>query len=140
MNYELEKLAATNDLVNEGYDFEDAVELVKQASYGGYSDMEKFAAVDELMTDGYVFEDAVELVKQAAEEEKKKMSTGKKVALGLAGIGAAGLAGRSMSIAAAKRAAKRAGGKGFMPRGTGPSPYTMKQVNPKKYLGQSKNK
>lgn len=112
---ELEKIAAVNALIGEGINFEDAIELVKQASHEmdyeeEYSDMEKMAAVQELMVeDGLDFEEASELVKQAAEESAPKMSTKKKVALGVMGLSAAGLGAKGIAKAVAKRGAKGTG-------------------------------
>lgn len=63
-----EKVAAVNQLVAEGVDFETASELVKQASIELEDQMEKAAAVDSLVADGVSFDDAVDLVKQAADE------------------------------------------------------------------------
>ena len=68
---DIEKSAAINELVADGYDFEDAVELVKQASEDlevEAEDLEKAAAINALVCEGVEFEAAVALVKQASEE------------------------------------------------------------------------
>lgn len=68
---DIEKAAAVNELMESGIDFENAVEMVKQASYeleAEAFEIEKVAAVNELMENGIDFEDAVELVKQASAE------------------------------------------------------------------------
>ena len=63
------KTAAVGDLMEQGLDFDTAVELVKQASAEVEEDFEKMAAVNHLMEhDGLDFETASDLVKQAAEE------------------------------------------------------------------------
>ncbi len=53
-------------LINDGIDFEQAVELVKEASLIMQADLEKSAAVAHLIDNGINFEQAVELVKQAS--------------------------------------------------------------------------
>jgi hypothetical protein len=63
---ELEKAAAISTLVENGVDFDDAVELVKQAAYEIEFEMEKSAAMNQLITEGVSFEDAVEMVKEAS--------------------------------------------------------------------------
>lgn len=55
-------------LINDGVPFEDAVELVKEASAMMSSDLEKAAAVNVLIDSGIDFADAVELVKQASDQ------------------------------------------------------------------------
>ena len=63
-----EKAAAVSALVNEGWEFDDAVALVKQASDELEAEEDaliKQAAFNELMAQGYGFEDAVHLVKSA---------------------------------------------------------------------------
>lgn len=65
-----EKTAATYNLINQGYSFEDAVEMVKSASQTGYEipAMEKLAYVDELVSNGYSYDNAVDMVKAAEYE------------------------------------------------------------------------
>ena len=68
---DIEKAAAVNDLLDEGYEFNDAVEMVKEAAFAMAQEaheLEKVAAVNALLNEGYDFEDAVELVKQASAE------------------------------------------------------------------------
>ena len=64
------KAAALDSLMNSGYSFDEAANLVKAAASAvtkpQYSDHEKAAAVGELMAQGIDFDQAVELVKQAA--------------------------------------------------------------------------
>lgn len=62
----MEKIAAINELVANGINFEDAVEMVKQAEAEIAIEMEKSAALAELMNDGIDFDQAVELIKQAS--------------------------------------------------------------------------
>lgn len=62
---DIEKSAAVNDLMTDGYSFEDAVELVKQASAdldAEAHELEKAAAVSELIAQGVSFNDAIEKV------------------------------------------------------------------------------
>ena len=70
------KAAALDSLMNSGYSFDEAANLVKAAASAvtkpQYSDHEKAAAVGELMAQGIDFDQAVELVKQAADEAGKK--------------------------------------------------------------------
>ncbi len=54
-------------LINDGVTFEEAVELVKEASVMMNADLEKAAAVSHLIDNGIDFADAVEMVKQASE-------------------------------------------------------------------------
>lgn len=71
---EHEKAAAVASLVNEGVDFDQAVNLVKQASEeieAEAYEMEKIAAVNALVADGYSFEDAVATVKYGDSELTK---------------------------------------------------------------------
>lgn len=56
-------------LINDGVAFDEAVELVKQASAMMNADLEKSAAVAHLIDNGIDFADAVELVKQASAQE-----------------------------------------------------------------------
>lgn len=56
-------------LINDGVAFDEAVQLVKEASLQMNADLEKAAAVSHLMDNGIDFEDAVELVKQASVQE-----------------------------------------------------------------------
>lgn len=53
-------------LINDGVEFDEAVELVKEASVMMSRDLEKSAAVAHLIDNGVDFADAVELVKQAS--------------------------------------------------------------------------
>ena len=66
----LDKQAATvlSALIADGVDFNEAAELVKEASALMNADLEKAAAVSSLMDSGIDFADAVELVKQASEQ------------------------------------------------------------------------
>ena len=69
----LQKLASESMMtfVNEGYSFDDARELVKQACdvlASQHVEIEKAAAVNALIAQGVDFEDACILVKQAADE------------------------------------------------------------------------
>lgn len=66
-----EKAAAVSALVGEGMDFDQAVDLVKQAEVQlieEASGQEKIAAVNALTEAGYDFDTAIELVKQAEAE------------------------------------------------------------------------
>lgn len=56
-------------LINDGVAFDEAVELVKEASVQMQADLEKAAAVNHLIDNGIDFADAVELVKQASVQE-----------------------------------------------------------------------
>lgn len=56
-------------LINDGVAFDEAVQLVKEASLQMNADLEKAAAVSHLMDNGIDFADAVELVKQASVQE-----------------------------------------------------------------------
>jgi len=63
------KMAQLSELLGQGVDFDQAIEMIKQAEEAQASDeLEKLAAVQELVARGESFEDAVSLVKQAAEE------------------------------------------------------------------------
>jgi transcription termination factor NusB len=53
-------------LINDGVAFDEAVELVKEASVQMQADLEKAAAVNHLIDNGIDFAEAVELVKQAS--------------------------------------------------------------------------
>lgn len=67
---DIEKSASVSELVEDGYGFDDAVEMVKAASAemdAEAHDIEKKAAVEALMLEGYGFEDSYALVKQACE-------------------------------------------------------------------------
>lgn len=60
---------AVSALVDDGVDFDSAVEIVKQAAFEMQSDLEKAAAVSILQNEhGFEWADAVALVKQASEE------------------------------------------------------------------------
>ena len=66
-----EKVAAVDALVGAGFDFDDAVSMVKEAEVALAADaveLEKVAAVNELLEAGYGFDDAISLVKQAEAE------------------------------------------------------------------------
>lgn len=62
----IEKAAAISELVAQGIDFSDAVELVKQAAVEIEFEIEKAAAMTQLMAEGVDFDSAIELVKQAS--------------------------------------------------------------------------
>lgn len=65
---DIEKSAALKELMEEGFDFEDAFAMVKEASeylVKESEDLEKVAAISELISKGVDFEEAAELVKQA---------------------------------------------------------------------------
>lgn len=64
----IEKAAAVSALVQDGYDFADAVEMIKQAEASLQADMEKAAALNALIEDGVDFEDALGVIKQAEAE------------------------------------------------------------------------
>ena len=66
------KAAALDNLIEAGFSFDEAADMVKAAAAAvteteEYSDMDKAAAVGELMGRGMSFEDAVDLVKEATE-------------------------------------------------------------------------
>ena len=66
-----EKAAAVSALVDEGLDFDTAINMVKQAEaelYAEASEHEKIAAVNALVEEGMDFDSAIELVKQAEYE------------------------------------------------------------------------
>jgi hypothetical protein len=68
------KVAYMNELLAQGVDFEEALELTKEAADAQAADeMEKSAAVQELVNRGESFEDAVALVKMAAAEIETEM-------------------------------------------------------------------
>jgi hypothetical protein len=78
-----EKTAAVHSLVQNGFDFDEAVNLVKQASDAldvEYEGQVKQAAFNELIQRGASFEEAVALVKQAS--EGNTIDFEKKAALG----------------------------------------------------------
>jgi hypothetical protein len=62
-------------LISDGVPFEEAVELVKEASVMMQADLEKAAAVNALIDNGIDFADAVELVKQATLQEGNEAYT-----------------------------------------------------------------
>lgn len=64
-NDEIEKAAAVAYLTEAGYDFDSAVEMVKEAEFN----MEKEAAFESLTEAGYDFDTAVEMIKEAAAME-----------------------------------------------------------------------
>lgn len=69
MSEQVEKVAALVHLVDNGVDFDSAVNLVKQAEQEIFAEnyeQEKIAAVNDLMAQGYQIEDAVAMVKEAA--------------------------------------------------------------------------
>lgn len=112
-----EKMAAAYSLVNSGMDFDEAVELVKAASDEldfEHDEQVKQATFNELLDNGVDFDLAVAMVKQAGAmtaikggiaTAKKGMSTGKKVAIGVAGAAAAGGAAYGVSKSREKKAA-----------------------------------
>jgi hypothetical protein len=61
-------------LIADGVEFDEAVELVKEAALQMNADLEKAAAVNHLMDNGIDFEDAVLLVKQASAEMSEEYS------------------------------------------------------------------
>lgn len=65
-NLSKEASEAINALVGEGVSFDEAVELVKEASEILTVELEKVAAFEALVAEGVNFEDAAELVKQAS--------------------------------------------------------------------------
>lgn len=67
-------------LINDGVAFDEAVQLVKEASAMMSGDLEKAAAVSHLMDSGIDFEDAVALVKQASAEYEGEYSDLEKAA------------------------------------------------------------
>ena len=71
------KVAAMNELLAQGIDFDEAAEMMKSAQEEVISDntdnLEKAAAINELVGRGIDFEDAVALVKQAALEIEDDM-------------------------------------------------------------------
>ena len=67
-NLSKEASEAIHALIGEGVAFDEAVELVKQASDILSIELEKAAAFDALIAEGVDFEDAAELVKQASAE------------------------------------------------------------------------
>lgn len=73
---DLDKEAALHELVASGIDFDEAIDLVKQASELITMGMQKSAAVSNLMADGYDFEDAAQLVKQASEHLVANQNSG----------------------------------------------------------------
>lgn len=75
-----EKTAYVNELVAQGYDFDMAVDMVKQASYEADKELQardsgfdKAAAVSNLVKEGYSFEDAADLVKLASEQHEAEL-------------------------------------------------------------------
>lgn len=70
-----EKTAAVISLVQEGYSFEDAVNMVKQAEISAYEipSLEKAAYIDDLVQHGYDFDSAVIIVKQAEQEAMEEL-------------------------------------------------------------------
>lgn len=68
-------------LINDGLTFDEAAELVKEASVLMTQDLEKSAAVSALMEEGIDFADAVELVKQATDQAPEYSDLEKKAAL-----------------------------------------------------------
>lgn len=71
---DIDKQAALDELLSQGFDFEEAVSLVKEAAESITSGLQKSAAIRDLMAEGYDFDDAAELVKQACEELTKQAS------------------------------------------------------------------
>lgn len=72
----IEKAAAITELVAQGVDFSDAVELVKQAAVEIEFEMEKAAAMTQLMAEGIDFDQAIELVKEASAGDMTVMDGG----------------------------------------------------------------
>lgn len=82
---EVEKAAAVQVLVQNGYDFNTAIDLVKQAEFDLAADEDNFqkqAAVNELMADGYDFDSAVQLVSQVQDQWTKQAALGELMAQG----------------------------------------------------------
>lgn len=81
---DIDKMASVNELIAEGYSFEDSVELVKQASESleaESSELEKAAAVSALVAEGINFEEACNFVKQASEAEEEYTDMDKSAAV-----------------------------------------------------------
>lgn len=81
MSVEVEKTAALVHLVDNGVDFDTAVNLIKQAETQINAEdfeQEKIAAVNGLMSQGYDIETAVALVKQAAAADSRVYSAAKR--------------------------------------------------------------
>lgn len=107
----VEKVAAVSALVNSGFDFDQAVEMVKAAEYEIQAEEEgqiKQAAMNELLDAGVDFALAAALVKSAAEEGQKATmgrglrAAGRSMVEGAVG-GVAGLgAGAGLGALAAK--------------------------------------
>lgn len=95
---EVEKAAAVAALVETGFDFDSAVSMVKEAEaqiQREEAQQVKQAALAQLMAKGVDFDSAVNMVKEAGAlvPVKAGMGVGKKLAIGAAAAGAAGLAG-----------------------------------------------
>lgn len=72
-----EKMAAALTLMENGFDFDQAVALVKEAEEAIWAEEDgqiKQAAVGELMAQGFDFEDAVELIKEAVANPSERVS------------------------------------------------------------------
>lgn len=94
---QIEKVAAVATLVDNGYDFDQAVELVKQAEMDILADEDlqvKQAAVNSLMDQGYDVDTAITLVKQAA----VSMASAKEALTGAYGSAKAGLSDAAQAI------------------------------------------
>lgn len=125
-NDEVEKAAAVASLVESGFDFDSAVQMVKEAEEAIKSEsleQEKQAAFSELLSSGISFDKAIELVKQAEEDLSKEAGAlalaknalpavtagakglSNKAKLGIAAGGAAAVGG---AVAASRSQEKRA--------------------------------
>lgn len=80
---DIEKMAAVQELMDDGLTFAEASDLVKQASAqleAEQSNLEKAAAVSELVAQGIDFSEACDLVKQASEDQVEEYSDLEKAA------------------------------------------------------------
>lgn len=74
---DIEKAAALEEFLAEGYDFEDAFAMVKEACdhiAREAQDLEKVAAISALIAEGIDFDDAAALVKEAFDKEESVVS------------------------------------------------------------------
>ncbi len=62
------KVAYMEQLIESGVDFDQALQMTKQAAAEYEDEMEKIAAVNALVEEGVSFDDALDLVKQASDE------------------------------------------------------------------------
>ena len=112
MSVEVEKTAALVHLVDNGVDFDTAVNLIKQAETQINAEdfeQEKIAAVNGLMSQGYDIETAVALVKQAAATDSRVYSAAKRGVDYLRGKGTAAYAGLKQDLLHPGAALTRAG-------------------------------